>query len=382
MVGAGVLVCGDCVVLGPHRGRPVVPLAALAARQNDAHRLAAAAKEQAEQHAEAQRRAARVAAAAAALAGNIAAGMQHSNPLHVLTALQRLRGEKALQHLMEELGEKVEVKEEGHPPSRGMAGTRYEGSKSNGNNGGAPVEMPLNRGHSNNNNNNNNSVLLSSQIPEVRATPTNCATNSLYAKYLAAASATAEEQEEAENQQQKQQHYQQQQHTSRPGEDTWKHSNHYNTNEYGNNSNNNNNNNNADDESYPKKYGDSSNGGSRVPNTMPGEKTRLAKEDVTYGWHLYRQGDTEGARRVWTAAHEQHMDDAVGARARAYIAEAVERDYEAATAWYTVSLQRDPHDAMTMCNYACFFERAYALGDAAAAAGRRAQQLRAALKSN
>ncbi|ORC84869.1 uncharacterized protein TM35_000361020 [Trypanosoma theileri] len=384
MVGGGVLVCGDCVVLGPYRGRPVVPLAAvapaaraaLAAGQHDARQLAAAAQQQAEQHAEAQRHAARVAAAAAALAGNIAAKMQQSNPLHVLTALQQLRTEKALQQLREELGE------EGYPSSGGIAGTQYEGSRSNGNDdGGAQVKTPLNRGHSHQ----NSSIRLPSRLTEVQTTPTNHTSNSLYAKYLAAVSGTKQEQDE--------QKQEQQQYTSRP-EDVRKNSNHYSTNEYGNNISIISNNNNGSNKSYPKKGGDISDGSSRMTSVMPGEKTRLAKEDVTYGWHLYRQGDIEGARRVWTAVYERHMDDAVGARARAYIAEAVDRDYEAAASWYTVSLQRDPHDAMTMYNYAVLleallgrrqealllFERAHALGDVAA--GRRAQQLRVSLNSS
>lgn len=75
-------------------------------------------------------------------------------------------------------------------------------------------------------------------------------------------------------------------------------------------------------------------------------------------------------------------------RAKAYIAEALERDYDAAAGWYEKALRMDPADCMTLYNYGVLlesvmgrkrealdmFETAHRHGDNTA--GRRAQQLR------
>ncbi|KEG06218.1 hypothetical protein DQ04_15181000 [Trypanosoma grayi] len=211
------------------------------------------------------------------------------------------------------------------------------------------------------NNSYGSSAALPGSLTEAQPSSRDVTTNNLYAKYLALSSGGKEER------------------PIPPSTNTNTSTNYRNTKGNRNNDNNSN---------YMNK------GINRASSASPSNMVHRAKEDVTNGWALYRQGDREGARRLWNSVHERHADDAVGARARAYIAEAVDRDYESAAAWYDLSLQRDPSDAMTLYNYGVLleallgrrrealllFERAHSLGDSVA--GRRAQQLRAVLETS
>lgn len=113
------------------------------------------------------------------------------------------------------------------------------------------------------------------------------------------------------------------------------------------------------------------------------------KEALTRGWALLHDGDEAGAAAAWCAVRDSHSDrEAPGAKARAYLAEAIGRDYEAAAGWYRRCLEIDPSDRLTAYNYGvlleallrrpgeavAMYDRAAALGDHVAAA--RAQQLR------
>ncbi|KAK7198027.1 hypothetical protein NESM_000758200 [Novymonas esmeraldas] len=117
-----------------------------------------------------------------------------------------------------------------------------------------------------------------------------------------------------------------------------------------------------------------------------------AKEALARGWALLRRRDVAAAQHVWAAVCRTHgTDDVLGTKARAYMAEAIEKDYTAAAQWYARSLQLDPQDRMTAYNYGVLLEalldkpqealrlydRAASLGDAVAAA--RAQELRSTL---
>ena len=117
-------------------------------------------------------------------------------------------------------------------------------------------------------------------------------------------------------------------------------------------------------------------------------QARFNKEQMTKGWSEFKKGDREAALRTWTSVYERNSNNGTGMRAKAYIAEALERDYEAAAGWYEKALRIDPADCMTLYNYGVLlesvlgrkrealdmFEAAHRHGDNTA--GRRAQQLR------
>lgn len=127
----------------------------------------------------------------------------------------------------------------------------------------------------------------------------------------------------------------------------------------------------------------------------PGKRHRTAAEAaeaLSRGWMLLRAGDKEGAGTVWRHVAQAHgPTEAVGARARAYLAETVEKEYEAAGQWYAKSLAIEPADRQTAYNYAvlldallarpaealAWYDHAATLGDTVAAA--RAKQLRVQL---
>lgn len=115
---------------------------------------------------------------------------------------------------------------------------------------------------------------------------------------------------------------------------------------------------------------------------------KKTKEMVTAGWALFRRGDRQGAYRTWLDVYERNRSNPTGARAKAYIAEALERNYAEAADWYEKALAMDRQDCLTLYNYGVLLEsvmnrrsEALELFDAAAklgdhAAARRAAQLR------
>jgi tetratricopeptide (TPR) repeat protein len=117
------------------------------------------------------------------------------------------------------------------------------------------------------------------------------------------------------------------------------------------------------------------------------QERKRAKEQMSQGWAAFRKGDTEQARRLWSEIYERNEHNATGARARAYMAEALTRDNEDAARWYERALRYDPGDVMTLFNYGVMlegsdkkkealslFDTASRLGDTTAA--RRAETLR------
>jgi tetratricopeptide (TPR) repeat protein len=137
-------------------------------------------------------------------------------------------------------------------------------------------------------------------------------------------------------------------------------------------------------------------GGGATPRTLHANPVQSSstfrdaetKEFMKRGWAAYRSGDREGAQQIWMTIYERHQHEAVGARARAYVAEAIEKDYNGAASWYEKALRIDPSDYMTLFNYGVllesvlgkkrealtFFEAAARLGDTTAQ--RRAEALR------
>ncbi|RNF21904.1 poly [ADP-ribose] polymerase [Trypanosoma conorhini] len=298
----------------------------------------------------------RAKAAAGALDETLTEALQHDRPLQLVAALQRVPAEEELHYLRSELrrscGKLIDAdgRAKVHAPYALVAREAEE------NDAGLKKSTHLGaNGHHNRSYAGSGSAVLPSRLTEPQPSPVKATTNSLYAKYLAIASGAGSGEEEAGTRKE-----------LRPQSTT-------------------------SNANANKKSSSERSGVVRAMSASPGDLIRRAKEDVTKGWALYRQGDPEGARRVWNDVHERQVDSAVGARAQAYIAEALDRDYEAAAAWYDVSLQRDPSDAMTLYNYGVLletllgrreearmlFERAHALGDGAA--GRRAQQLRVSL---
>ncbi len=126
----------------------------------------------------------------------------------------------------------------------------------------------------------------------------------------------------------------------------------------------------------------------RVQQQALDTDARLTKEQMTRGWAEFRRGDRQAASKTWSDVYERNAANAMGARARAYISEAIERDYDEAAAWYERALSYDAKDTMTLYNYGVLlesvlmkkrealqlFDQAHQLGDHTA--GRRAQQLR------
>jgi tetratricopeptide (TPR) repeat protein len=126
----------------------------------------------------------------------------------------------------------------------------------------------------------------------------------------------------------------------------------------------------------------------RVQHQALETEAKLTKEQMTRGWAEFRRGDRQAAAKTWSDVYERNAQNAMGARARAYIAEAIERDYDEAASWYERALSYDPKDTMTLYNYGVLlesvlgkkrealqlFDAAHQLGDHTA--GRRAQQLR------
>ena len=125
-----------------------------------------------------------------------------------------------------------------------------------------------------------------------------------------------------------------------------------------------------------------------VPHLAIEGEAKLSKEQMTRGWAEFRRGDRQAAAKTWADVYERNAQNAIGARARAYIAEAIERDYDEAATWYERALSYDNKDTMTLYNYGVLlesvmgkkrealqlFDSAHQLGDHTA--GRRAQQLR------
>jgi tetratricopeptide (TPR) repeat protein len=116
------------------------------------------------------------------------------------------------------------------------------------------------------------------------------------------------------------------------------------------------------------------------------------KEQMTRGWAEFRRGDRAAAKNTWTEVFERYPNTSVGARARAYISEAIDRNYSEASSWYEKALRIDPKDCMTLYNYGVLLESAlnkkrealqlfiaaHQLGDHTA--GRRAQLLQQQLQ--
>ncbi|ESS62970.1 hypothetical protein TCDM_09282 [Trypanosoma cruzi Dm28c] len=311
--------------------------------------------------------------AADTLSENVTTALQHTNPLQILAALQRVQAEDELQYLRGEFRRsciKINDTENGTRPDAPYAWTRTAirddddaltiaadtGTRVNPLFEQIEDKMQRMEGiHMNTNSRQNYGYTssigtgVSTHLMETPQPEKNTTVNSLYAKYLAIASGAGKEEEEKEGL------------IHQPM-----------------NSN------------VITKKNSESNSALCALSAHPSE-IRRAKEDITKGWALYRQGNTEGARRMWNDVYGCHLDNAIGARAQAYIAEALDRDYEAAAKWYDLSLQRDPSDVMTLYNYGVLletllgrleealmlFERAHTLGDGAA--GRRAQQLRVSL---
>lgn len=129
---------------------------------------------------------------------------------------------------------------------------------------------------------------------------------------------------------------------------------------------------------------------SAVKVTADLEAKRM-KDLITSGWAEFRKGDKHAAHRIWQDVYERNPHNATGARAKAYIAEAVEKNYQSASQWYEKALSYDPQDCLTLYNYGVLlesvlerkrdalglFETAHRLGDQTA--GKRAAQLRQTL---
>ena len=119
---------------------------------------------------------------------------------------------------------------------------------------------------------------------------------------------------------------------------------------------------------------------------------RLARSQMAQGWKFFRAGDKAKARTVWLEVFTSYGHTCSGTRARAYVAEAIEKDYGAAALWYEKALNINPKCCMTMFNYGVLLETilnrkidamkmyvaASELGDEAA--GRRAELLRKSQK--
>lgn len=135
-------------------------------------------------------------------------------------------------------------------------------------------------------------------------------------------------------------------------------------------------------------------GGASSPppsNNLSAAEAKRNKEQMTKGWSEYRRGDRTAALTTWSDVYERNSTNSTGARAKAYIAEAIERDYDAASRWYEKAISLDPTDVMSLYNYGVLlesvlnrkreamqlFETAYRYGDQTA--GKRAQQLRVQL---
>lgn len=125
-------------------------------------------------------------------------------------------------------------------------------------------------------------------------------------------------------------------------------------------------------------------------NAPSDREKRLAKDQMTAGWNAFRAGNKAEAHRLWSEIFERNGENVVGARARAYICEALDRDVENAAVWYERALRAAPNDVMTLFNYGVMlegagkrrealslFESAARLGDHTA--GRRAEMLRTQL---
>ena len=113
-----------------------------------------------------------------------------------------------------------------------------------------------------------------------------------------------------------------------------------------------------------------------------------AKELLTAGWSALRRGCPKKARQHWSeAASVAGPETAIGARAWAYVFEALERNHSEAERWYRRALVADPMDAKTPFNFGvmleslgrtaealAFFDEAASLGDRKAS--KRAEMLR------
>lgn len=121
-------------------------------------------------------------------------------------------------------------------------------------------------------------------------------------------------------------------------------------------------------------------------------ETKRMKDLITAGWAEFRKGDRVSAQRIWQDVYERNANNAIGARAKAYISEAIDKNYTSAAEWYEKALSIDPQDGLTLYNYGVLlesvlnrkedalqlFETAHRLGDQTA--GKRAAQLRRSMK--
>eukprot|EP00658_Telonema_sp_P-2_P016018 TRINITY_DN16202_c0_g1_i1.p1 TRINITY_DN16202_c0_g1~~TRINITY_DN16202_c0_g1_i1.p1 ORF type:complete len:128 (+),score=50.54 TRINITY_DN16202_c0_g1_i1:178-561(+) len=91
-------------------------------------------------------------------------------------------------------------------------------------------------------------------------------------------------------------------------------------------------------------------------STTTSPQAKFNKEQMTKGWSEFKKGDREAALRTWNSVYERNTTNGTGMRAKAYIAEALERDYDAAAGWYEKALRMDPADCMTLYNYGVLLE--------------------------
>lgn len=117
-------------------------------------------------------------------------------------------------------------------------------------------------------------------------------------------------------------------------------------------------------------------------------EAKRMKDLITTGWAEFRKGDRNAAHKIWQDVYERNANNAIGARAKAYISEAIEKNYQSAAQWYEKALSYDPQDCLTLYNYGVLlesvldrkrdalqlFETAQRYGDSTA--GKRAAQLR------
>ena len=126
---------------------------------------------------------------------------------------------------------------------------------------------------------------------------------------------------------------------------------------------------------------------------LSSNERKSIKDKMSQGWAAFRLGDKAQARKCWQDIADNYPQHSSGARANAYMCEALDKDYPSAAMWYERSLRSNPDDCMTLFNYAvmlesvvgkkrealALFEAAHRLGDQTA--GRRAALLRQQLVS-
>ncbi|CUG35586.1 unnamed protein product [Bodo saltans] len=101
---------------------------------------------------------------------------------------------------------------------------------------------------------------------------------------------------------------------------------------------------------------------SAVKVTADLEAKRM-KDLITSGWAEFRKGDKHSANKIWQDVYERNPHNATGARAKAYIAEAIEKNYQSASQWYEKALSYDPQDCLTLYNYGVLLESVLLMAD-------------------